>query len=346
MDTCVKRRFITGALKYVLGFAVLAFVISHNWKASSGGAAGLGVLLDKPIKWTSFATATCVYAVAVFLNFIRWYVLTSAQRLQFNLAAAIKIGSVGFFCSTFMPGGIGGDVIRAFLVAQHQNRRTVAVSTVLIDRAVGLWSLVWVVFLFGGAFWLARHPVLLKTPALLLILEIATAATAGSASLWILAGVLGERHAASIERHLNRIPNVGRVAAELWNAIWIYRLEKIKMLLALAVSIGSRACFVIAFYFAAGVFDESKTPSLPECFLLVPMGTAIQALFPSPGGLGGSELGFGALYAMVGKPESDGILASLTQRVIIYCLSIVAFIIYLAWPSVKHNGDDLENATE
>ena len=77
------------------------------------------------------------------------------QDLPFTLGNAFRLGLLGFFFSTFLPGSVGGDLVKAAGIAREQSRRTVAVATVIMDRIMGLWGLCWLVALLGGGFWMA-----------------------------------------------------------------------------------------------------------------------------------------------------------------------------------------------
>ena len=49
---------------------------------------------------------------------------------------------VGYFAGIFLPGGAGGDVAKAYLIARARpSGRMHGISTVLVDRFVGLYSL-------------------------------------------------------------------------------------------------------------------------------------------------------------------------------------------------------------
>jgi len=41
----------------------------------------------------------------------------------------------------------------AFLTCEEPDRKTIAVSTVIMDRVIALWALVWFVAISGGIFW-------------------------------------------------------------------------------------------------------------------------------------------------------------------------------------------------
>ena len=70
-------------------------------------------------------------------------------------------------------------------------------------------------------------------------------------------------------------------------------------------------------------------PSFAQHFLLVPMGLVMMALVPTPGGAGGGEWGFAALYVLFGAPEANGVLASLIQRVFSWLAGLAGYIVYL-----------------
>ena len=57
----------------------------------------------------------------------------------------MRIGLIGFFYNSVLPGSVGGDIIKAAAIAREQSRRTIAVATVIMDRVIALWGLVWFV---------------------------------------------------------------------------------------------------------------------------------------------------------------------------------------------------------
>src|SRR5439155_19447856 len=112
------------------------------------------IVHGQPIHLQFLLVGVVVYALSVLLTLLRWYLLVRAQDLPFRVSDAMRLGMVGIFYNTFLPGSVGGDVIRAaFRAREQKNRRTVAVATVLMDRAIALWGLIWFVALLGSAFW-------------------------------------------------------------------------------------------------------------------------------------------------------------------------------------------------
>jgi uncharacterized membrane protein YbhN (UPF0104 family) len=298
--------------------------------------------------------AAVILFLGALLTFYRWYVLVRAQGLPFTRTNALRLGLIGFAFSTLLPGSIGGDLVKAFFIAREQSRRTVAVATVLIDRAMGLWGIIWMVALLGGTFWALENPAILGSKSLQSLIVTAILITAGTVGLWFLLGILPTRRAERFAGRLGGIPRVGPMAAEFWRAIWMYRQKGKAIAWALLISLASQVCFILAFFYAALVFQEpggtQATPSLLEHFVIIPIGTAIEALSPTPGGVGGAEAGFGWLYTLVGQPEANGVLGSLAKRGIGWGLAILSYFVYLRMrpalaverPVVEEESADLQ----
>jgi hypothetical protein len=78
-----------------------------------------------------------------------------------------------------------------------------------------------------------------------------------------------------------------------------------------------------------GLTQRNAIPTLEEQFLLVPIGMTGQAIFPTPGGVGGAELFFGWLYEQVHKAGVYGSLACLAYRIINWALAFGGYVVYL-----------------
>jgi hypothetical protein len=328
------RKAAGTALKYGLGPGLLAWIVWQSWSPADGSP-GLGDSLQRPVHGLPLVLAGLLGLVATLVSFVRWFVLVRAQDLPFRLADALRLGFVGLFWNTLIPGSVGGDVVKATFIARQQDRRTVAVATVLIDRLVGLCGLVWLVALLGGACWaggwLQR---LAATPeagaALQAIVAGAALLAAGSLLAWLLLGLLPARRAEALAGRLATVPKVGSPLAELWRAVCLYRRRGRSVGLALFLALAGHVGAVLLFFFAAATLcPVGELPSLGAHFLLVPLGTAAQAGFPAPDGLGGAELAFGALYVEAGSTLANGMLGALVERGVNWTLALVGYVVYL-----------------
>ncbi len=333
----MNKRIVGTVLKYLLAFGLLGWVVHSNWAPQKG--TGLKdvwekhVIQGQPIHLQFLLLGAVIYTVSVLLTLMRWYLLVRAQDLPFTKANALRLGMIGVFYNTFLPGAVGGDVIRAaYLAREQKNRRTVAVATVLMDRAIALWGLIWFVALLGGGFWVAGMLVGPGEDPAKFIVKMAGVIVGVTLTIWIGLGFLPSRRAEIFARRLSHIPKVGLALAELWRAVWMYRLRPKSIALTLVLSWVGHVGFVTSFYcFARTLWDGSNAiPTLTEHFLIVPIGLVIQAMPLFPGGVGIGEAGFGGLYALFAgdSAKPNGVLGSLVQRVICWVIGLAGFFVY------------------
>jgi len=332
----VKKQLFWILCKYGLGLGLLGYVIRNYWSYPAPNdptkTMGLVTALDKPIHVLPLLIGLVICSASVFLTFVRWFILVRAQGLPFTLPNAIRLGLIGTYLNTFLPGSVGGDIIKATFIAREQSRRTVAVATVLIDRGIGLTALFWLVAVVGGFFWAGGYlEQMVSDPATLeFIVSVALGLMAASLVFWFLLGFLPQRRADKFAWRLGRIPKIGHSLAEFWRAVWMYRCRGKSVALAILLAMIGHVGFVLSFYCAALTLNRpNEVPSLQTHFLLVPVGKSIQAGFPAPGGVGGGEVAFGELYKRVNYPFDRGVLACLTQRVMDWILAFTGYLVYL-----------------
>jgi uncharacterized protein (TIRG00374 family) len=336
LDRDVSKRTVFNLSKYLLAFGLLAYVVHANWSPESGK--GLDYVWQRhvnegqPIHMAFLLQAGVLYLTALLIAFFRWYVLVRAQSVPFTIAGALRLGMIGVFFNTFLPGAVGGDIIKAAALARERTGRTLAAATVIMDRAIALWALIWLVTILGGIFWAAgmlegdaEHPAKII---------VSTSAGLGgvSAIFWLLLGLLPAERTERFVLRLKRRGRVGAAAAEFCRVVWMYRCRQGSVALALVLSLIAHVVFVASFHCAAHTLWDAEPgnllPSLTQHFLIVPIGTVILMVPLFPGGAGIGELGFGGLYAWFQCPAANGVLASLVVRVIGWVIGVVGLIVY------------------
>jgi uncharacterized protein (TIRG00374 family) len=88
------------------------------------------------------AAAIIVNIVTVPVMALRWQLLLSAKRLHVPLAWLTRTYFVALFLGQFLPAAVGGDAVRAVELGRRTHDAPEAVASVLIDRLVGVVSLV------------------------------------------------------------------------------------------------------------------------------------------------------------------------------------------------------------
>lgn len=350
-----KKQYLWNAVKYGLGIALLVWVIWAYWKSPDGGRSpGLEDALQQPLSYGPLLLALVICLGSLLLTFARWFLLVRAQDLPFQMGDAMRLGWIGYALNTFLPGSIGGDIIKAAFLAREQNRRTVAVATVVFDRIIGLCGLFWLVAVLGVFFWVSGLLEVLAPSergrnALVAIFSGAVLLAVGSLLFWLLVGLVPRSRIEPLAQRLNAVPKIGHSLAEIWRALHMYRARSHSVRQALLLALLGHVGFVLTFHFCALTLCPAESvPNLASQYLVVPVGMTIQAGIPTPGGVGGAEWSFGALYDAAGYGFTTGVLASLVQRLITWVLGLVGYLTYLRMkPSLPlAEAEALEAANE
>ncbi|MBI1860921.1 MAG: flippase-like domain-containing protein, partial [Deltaproteobacteria bacterium] len=82
------------------------------------------------LSFLAFSALACAF---------RWYLLATAQGLAVSFRTMFELTMIGNFFNTFLPGSVGGDLIKAWYIANHASQnKTRAIFTVILDRIIGL----------------------------------------------------------------------------------------------------------------------------------------------------------------------------------------------------------------
>jgi uncharacterized protein (TIRG00374 family) len=87
-----------------------------------------------------FAVTLGIFVVGQVIVAFRWWLLLRTQSIFISLAAAVRLNFLGWFYNNFMPGSVGGDLLRAWYVTKHTEKRFEAALSVFVDRVIGLFS--------------------------------------------------------------------------------------------------------------------------------------------------------------------------------------------------------------
>jgi hypothetical protein len=102
---------------------------------------GLGTAFASGDPWILFL-AVALFAPVVALQPLRLLLMLRAQEIHLTYWECVKLSFGGNFLNFAFPiGSTGGDVFKAYYTARHTPRKTEAVTTILLDRIVGLSGL-------------------------------------------------------------------------------------------------------------------------------------------------------------------------------------------------------------
>lgn len=236
--------------------------------------------------------AVGIASFSMVLGAVRWRALMRAYEApgRPSLGRLVGLYFVGFFYNTYLPGGIGGDVVRGIATREAfgPSGTTGGMAIVLVERILGMAAL----FLLATTVLLV-HPIAgLRSASWFGVFGLAMAA-AGLGSLMV-----GRRLAPWLPWKLKQI------AAQLptlrrWGPFT----------LALGLSLVSQFLTAVIGYLFMGALSQRAT--FDSALVIVPLAAATAFVPITVGGAGAREATFVTLYRMVGVSASQALAGSL-----------------------------------
>lgn len=129
----------------VLIVFVALFILFH------GDLLALNQLANLNGKYHLLICGAIFLLIAMFMQAIKWWLLVIPTGIKFSFLSALNYTYIGFFTTIFIPGGIGGDVARIYYFTQDcKDRKLVAICSIVLDRLIGLYTLIVVGGLFSS----------------------------------------------------------------------------------------------------------------------------------------------------------------------------------------------------
>ncbi|MGH8100927.1 MAG: lysylphosphatidylglycerol synthase transmembrane domain-containing protein, partial [Chthoniobacterales bacterium] len=191
---------------------------------------------------------------------------------------------IGLFFNMFLPGLIGGDVVRLYFVFKSvPGRKTRATLSVVMDRLFGLFSILFLggvslAFWFG---WFSRSGASLQIACLALALL-----GAGAVLMVFLFGAVGF---GALHRLPERTP-FRKTMIESGEALGLYRTHPVAMAVAFSITIVSHIAYYVSYYCAEqSLHAAGHMAGLIDMLSIMPLVNTVTSLPISFGGAGVRE---------------------------------------------------------
>jgi len=227
------------------------------------------------------AASVALWGVTILLNAWRWLLVLRSQGLDPGVRRTLEISLVAHFFNSFLLGSTGGDLLKAYYAARVTHHlKTEAVTTVLIDRVLGLFTMLAfaTVMLVPNYELVARHH---RTLALGLVILAMFAAAGGLLFLSLHGGVSGVVPGA--RRWLQRLPKADVLQRGLAACRTLGRNRGLLLRPTLISVLLTIACI---YQLLTLVWGYGGTVPLKPMFMIVPAVICISALPVTPNGLG------------------------------------------------------------
>jgi uncharacterized membrane protein YbhN (UPF0104 family) len=260
----------------------------------------------------------------------RLCVLGEPLGIRIGMGASMRLLLIGTCFNVFMPGSAGGDLARLYLALRGQQGRRAELAAVLVfDRVIGLVALLLVPLALALAFPAAArlHPTIVTILWWAVGLAAATAVVA--VALW---GPVGREW---LRRLLARLP-LGDLLTRAGVALRVYRSHPGALVAALVLSLVATTLGLVIMLLLARAMGATGSPQV--MLVLLPIGSLINAIPLTPGGLGVGEVAMDRLFQLAGL--TGGAAAIVGWRLLLLLPAAVGLVLY-----VQGRGDFVANAS-
>lgn len=320
-------------ISYLLRFAV---AVAALYLAFKGESLNQVTKLLLGLNLWVFMAALGIYIVSQLIFVARWSLLLRVQSIEIGFWAAVRLHFLGLFYNNCLPSAIGGDLVRAWYVTKHTDKKLEAALSVFVDRVVGLTGMFIMAFFcywfipvkdrdeqFGSQF--------VGINFLQYLIEYR----------WILMGILGaflviiaifmaNVKGRSVMRHYFQFirQRGAAVLTKVRNAIRIYFNKKFALVSALLLTFCCQGVFIIALVLIGS--SLGITVNIKYYFILFPISWLLGALPISVGGAGIMEWWLKVMFIQVcGVSSEHALVLALCQRLIWLFGSLPGVVIHL-----------------
>lgn len=279
----LSRDILIQILKFVFAFGLIGLLIYH-------GQLDLSLLKELLAPQYSILLLALAGVSIVILNY-RWLLLMQERGLDTNFQKSFPVYLIGIFFNYALPGSVGGDVVKAYYVAQDfRPRRADAVATVLVDRILGLYSML----IISLAVILANLGFVMSEPKL-----VAVSLTVGAFFLLVtlffcVALSRWLRDLVGFETFLEKMP-LGDKLNKAYLLIHAYRDHLGVLYKSLLLSVVSQVVTIIFMYVVGQAIGEGHI-GWSTYFFAVPIGFIASAIPLAPAGIGVGQMAFLFLF--------------------------------------------------
>jgi glycosyltransferase 2 family protein len=256
------------------------------------------------LTWQGLLPGILLVGGNLFLLSERWRQLIKSHIPAVRFWPTQKLSLIGIFFNFAMPGGIGGDVIKAYYLQKELgSSRTMAFTSALIDRVIGLYTFaIMAILALVIEYFDAEQNILLVRNLLIWISILFVGLNFG------LAVLLGWKWPERFN-HLRGIP--GKIF-NLMNTCRSFIKNSRQILMAISLTVCAQF-FTVAFFGLSLRSILGETIDWSTLFFIVPVGFMVMAIPLTPAGVGVGQAAFYFLFqnfAMINSQSGPAVVTA------------------------------------
>ncbi len=260
--------------------------------------------------WVSIALAFGGFGLAMIVLAMRMRYLLAVQGISIARWEVVRLTFLGQFFNALVPGTVGGDLIKAYYLAKHTDRKGAVPVVVFVDRVAGMTELT----LLASVMLVAMLALRLAEAADLrpaIISVVVVLLCTGGFFLVLFSQPL--RRALRLERFYRRLPLAHHMETA-GEAVGVFGRRPQSVALAVAMTLLAHIGWVGGLSVAGG----QLMPDVPwyHYFLYIPLIYIIGAVPITPGGVGVVENFFLLFFTAQGANPSQILALALLSRLV------------------------------
>lgn len=274
-------------------------------------------LLDTRLDF--FAAAVLLYVAGQVLSAYKWYLLLKPVRLLVSYGRVVSFYFTGMFFNIFLPTIVGGDAVKAILLARETGAPARATISVFMERNLGLVALLSIAVVAAR---LAPPVRLFGFPLVALTLVLSAGFVA--ANLLLVSG-----RAYSLVDTLIAMTPLSRMrprATSLFEALVPYKQSLPTLLAAIALSFVFQAIVIVVVFLNARALGQAFPMSAVAVF--VPIISLAGMLPISVNGLGVREAFYLLLFGQLGATADVSVSLGLLYFAVTLAASLPGGVVY------------------
>lgn len=332
MDTS-NQKFLKIALRATIGIGLALFLVH---KTLEGGNVNLQDAF-RSLSKGFLALTVFTFIGATFLTAVRWNLLLKMQGIRLGLLAVLRLVMIGFFFNLVIPGAVGGDVVKmAYIARQTPGKRTEAISTIVLDRLLGVMAL----FILAGfmvlgnlKFIMAIENPVLKWGATLV----------GFGSFGGVLGILGIELrsffmkfgfiSSTVSFFAEKLPvSVTETVKRIINVLEVCRKNRLKVVQAMGIALVVHLTLVCTLFFAGKAAAENRL-AFSDYLLVNQVANAISSIPVSPAGIGVRDKVIADFLEIMGAVPDKAAIIPLCITFSILINGFLGAIVYILLPA-------------
>jgi uncharacterized protein (TIRG00374 family) len=321
----------------------------RSWIARTAVALGAIALFCRNTDWSEvanrlqnlnlwyFVLALVTFAAAQVIQAFRWRLLLRTQSIHIGMPPVVKLYFLGLYYNNVMPGSVGGDLLKAWYVTKHTDRRFEGALSVVVDRVVGLVTTLMIAAAAAAYIILVQGHLAVQTGPEAVVARRSSGGLI-SGLLWIgavlvivfLALVLYPRSRTWLKGLAARLLTGWRtLVAKTIRAAIVYCSKPVTILWTILLTVVAQGVVVVAFW-SLGAQLGIKA-GLEYYLLILPATWVVGAIPISIAGLGVLEAGMVVMFTHLTGTDSENAakVLAICQRLVWVLASLPGGVIHL-----------------